>query len=155
MKKLVICLILLFTLTGCTKDEVTYEKEVYLALKEDLITTDEFTDYEDLPCDITLYLNRINEEELSYLVIIDNPKEDMYNIKAIAIHDYYTEDIFPSIGIFDDSINLTLDSEDNNGITLGGYIESMDDIDLLEARIYLEYTDSNEETNIIYYKTTN
>ena len=155
MKKLVICLILLFTLTGCTKDEVTYEKEVYLALKEDLITTDEFTDYEDLPCDITLYLNRINEEELSYLVIIDNPKEDMYNIKAIAIHNYYTEDIFPSIGIFDDSINLTLDSEDNNGITLGGYIESMDDIDLLEARIYLEYTDSNEETNIIYYKTTN
>ena len=155
MKKLVISITILFILTGCTKDEVTYEKETYLALKEDLITTVEFTGYEDLPCDITLYLNRVNDEELSYLVIIDNPKEDMYNIKAIAIHDYYTEDIFPSIGIFDDSIDLTLDSESNNGITLGGYIESMDDIEILEARIYLEYTNSNGETNIIYYKTTN
>ncbi len=154
MKKAVFILFSLF-LVGCTNN-LEEEKNEYLTYKNTLKDEEEFTSYEQLPCNITFSIDKISEEEISYRAIIDKPKENMYDIKAIVIHDYFTEDIFPSIGIFDDTYDLIVGDENVKGISLVGYIETnknYEDLNL-ELRVLLEYKNENDEVKKIYYKTT-
>ena len=58
---------------------------------------------ESLPVDIVTTIERINEEDISYKTTISNPKENMHNIKVMLVHNYYSENLYPSIGIFDES----------------------------------------------------
>ena len=154
MKK-IIFLIVCLLLTGCTND-IEDIKNTYLTYKNDLQEEHEFLLESDLPCDITISIDKINDEEVSYRAIIDNPKVNMYNIKAMVIHNYFSEDIFPTIGIFDDNYDLLIDNDEVKGLSLVGYIKTDKDIkDLdLEVRLLIEYLDEDLETKIIYYKTT-
>lgn len=156
MKKfLIISITLMLCLTGCNKTtKIDQEKEDYLAIKQDLLKNNNFIQEEELPFDLNIYVNRINDEEISYRAIIDNEKENMHNIKAILVHNYFTDDIFPSIGIFDDGVDLLTNSEEIKGISLVGYIYSTKDINNLEYRVYIEYKNDNEEIKKIYYKST-
>jgi len=155
VKKILFIFLILF-LTGCTEDEVTLQKDDYLVFKEELLKTDNFTEEDDLLLDLNVYTDRINEEEISYRLILDNPKENMYNIKAMVVHNQFTDSIFPSIGIFDEPIDLIMDNEEVKGINLTGYIKTIKEIEKLdlEVRVYIEYTNELEETKKIYYKTT-
>jgi len=154
MKKFLILLIPLL-LVGCS-NEVEEEKSDYLTYKNVLQEEVEFSSLEDLDFDITISIDKINDEEISYRAIIDNPHVDMYKIKALIIHNYFTEDIFPSIGIFDDTYDLVVGNEEVKGITLVGYIETDKDIEELdlEIRVLLEYEDSEGNLKTVYYKTT-
>lgn len=162
MKKLIILLFAVF-IVGCssvkieTDNTIVEEKEDYLAIKDELNSVDKYISDENLPCDIKISLDRINKEEISYRAIIDNPKTDMYNIKALLIHDYFTEDIFPSIGIFDEAENLIVGNEEVRGISLVGYIETTNDIEELNlnVKLYIEYSDSEGNIQKIYYKLNN
>ena len=159
MKKLIMLLFAVF-IVGCssvkieTDNNIVEEKEDYLAIKDELNSVDKYISDENLPCDIKISLDRINKEEISYRAIIDNPKTNMYNIKALLIHDYFTEDIFPSIGIFDEAENLIVGNEEVRGISLVGYIETTNDIDKLDlnVKLYIEYSDSEGNIQKIYYK---
>ena len=157
MKRSIIIALVSFVLIGCNKDEVTLEKDDYLVFKQELIEQEKFTKNEELKFDLEISVDRINEEEVSYRAIIDNPKENMNNVKALIIHNYFTDDIFPSIGIFDEPINLIVDEEEVKGINLVGYIKTTKDIsDLnLEVKVYIEYTNDSGELVEVYYKTTN
>ena len=156
MKKfLIISITLIFCLTGCNKTtKIDQEKEDYLAIKQDLLKNNNFIQEEELPFDLNIYVNRVNDEEISYRAIIDNEKENMHNVKAILVHNYFTDDIFPSIGIFDDGVDLLTNSEEVKGISLVGYISSTKDINNLEYRVYIEYKNDNDEIKKIYYKST-
>lgn len=156
MKKfLIISITLIFCLTGCNKTtKIDQEKDDYLAIKQDLLNNNNFIQEEELPFDLNIYVNRVNDEEISYRAIIDNEKENMHNVKAILVHNYFTDDIFPSIGIFDDDVDLLTNSDEVKGISLVGYISSTKDINNLEYRVYIEYKDDNDETKKIYYKST-
>ena len=156
MKKfLIISITLIFCLTGCNKTtKIDQEKEDYLAIKQDLLKNNNFIQEEELPFDLNIYVNRVNDEEISYRAIIDNEKENMHNVKAILVHNYFTDDIFPSIGIFDDGVDLLTNSEEVKGISLVGYINSTKDINNLEYRVYIEYKNDNDEIKKIYYKST-
>lgn len=158
MKKFNILLILLLILvTGCTnKNTGEEDKSEYLAMKSNLIENEEFLEASDLDFDITISVDRINDEEVSYRVIIDNPKVNMNDIKAMVVHNYYTEDIFPSLGLFDDKESLVVGNEDVKGIELVGYIDTTKDIDELnlELKIWVEYTLDDGEVKDIYYKAT-
>ena len=156
MKKLLL-LFSVILLVGCadvkvdSDSTIQKEKEDYLVLKNNLDTYTDYDKEEELPCNITFSLDKTSDEELSYRVILDNPKIDMYNIKALLIHDYFTEDIFPSIGIFDEPQNLIVGNDEIKGFELVGYIETSKDIDI-NLKLYLEYTDKNGNINDIYYK---
>ena len=114
MKKIIILIILL--LTGCSNN--LYDEYVNL-----LKNTNTFS--EELPFDINFYIDSVNEERIIYQVIIDNSKINLSDVKALVIHDAYTTDIYPSIGILDDTTSL---SEDNKGIILIGYANKTKDI---------------------------
>ena len=164
MKKIIVVFgFVLIFLVGCSSDvkvavdnTVEEEKNDYVTYKNNLQNASEFTLEEEFPCNVTTSIDRVNEEEVSYRVILDNPKVDMYDIKALIIHDYFTEDIFPSIGIFDETEDLIIGDEEVKGIQLVGYIKTKEEIENLnlELRIWVEYKDVTGETKTIYYKPT-
>lgn len=156
MKRIFLVILLLLTLlTGCDNKEET-EKNEYLAMKSDLLEVKKYTKSEDLNCDIVINVNRKNEEKISYDVVISNPKENMNNVKVIVVHNYYTEEVFPSIGLFDKTTSLKVGDGEDSQIKLSGTIETTNDIANLdlELKILIKYIDDNKQEKDIYYKTT-
>lgn len=151
--KIVIILLSLFILTGCNNENIK-DKE-YHSYVNMLKESTEFDS--ELPFDISIYLKKLNDDEVTYKVIIDNPKKELKSIEAIIIHDNKTNDIYPSIGIYDDKVSLIPNKvdKDNNivkGIILTGYIPYSDDINNLKVsfKLLFKYTDSEGEHTIIY-----
>lgn len=155
MRKIYILLLVsLLFITGCNNKEED-EKNEYIATKTNLIKETNYTEKEDLPLDIVTVINRINEEEVEYTVKLSKPTINMHNIKAMVVHNYYTEDdIFPSIGLFDKKEELTINDEKN--IELTGIVKTTKSINKLdlELKIYIEYIDDSNSTKSIYYKAT-
>ena len=156
MKKIII--LLLFSLsfiTGCeTKEEIT--KKEYIAMKNDAFNETNYKK-EELPFDIVTTINRVDEEEVNYQTKINNPKENMHNIKVLLVHNYYSEDIFPTIGVFDEPKELLLNNNnDNNEIILKDTIKTTTNLSKLnlELKMLIEYTNDSGEKKDIYYKTT-
>lgn len=148
MKKIMLLIPLLFVLVGCTNKEEE-NKMAYLEYKNELEERDIFNGEENLDFNVYFNIEKINEEITNYSLIIDNPKINMYNVKALLIHDFINEDAYPSVGIFDDTRNLNADSDDK--IVLNGSIQTINDISKTKFKLYLEYTDDNNDLNKIYY----
>lgn len=148
MKKLVVLIPLLILLVGCT-NKVEENKIAYLEYKNELEAQETFITEEEM--DFNAYFNIERKEEVvNYSMIINNPTIDMYNIKALLIHDYYQEETFPSVGILDEEVELHKDSEDK--ITLSGTIQTTSDISNVKFKLYLEYKDETGLENKIYYE---
>ena len=147
MKRIIVLIISLILLTACTSKEEN--KIAYLEYKNNLEKQDVFIDEEKL--DFSVYFNIIRESEeiTNYSVLINNPKINMYNVKALLIHDYVIDDAFPSVGIFDTPIELLVNSGDK--LELSGKIQTIDDISNIKYKLYIEYTDDNGNENKIYY----
>ena len=153
MKQLIIILSCLM-LASCTNNKQldTYNRFI-----------SEMDDYNqssiNIPMDINIYFEKLTDYEISYRVIIDNPKEDIKNIKAIAIHNKTTDDIYPTSGIFEIPLSLIPDDinlEDNKvkGIILIGYIDYIGDIEDFKAtvKVMIEYNDISNSLEKIYYQ---
>lgn len=151
MRRKYLLLIPMLLLVGCT-NKLEEEKSDYLTYKSELLTTKNFAKEEELECVIDFDLQRVSGEKIEYIVTISNPKIDMYDIKALLIHDHFTEEIFPSVGIFDNTVNLLTSDEEN--LKLSGTIQTEKDIIDTDFRLYLEYIDKDNLKNYIYYKMT-
>ena len=112
MKKLLV--LLCFLLVGCSNS-------VYDNYVKELKNSEPSS---EIPFDIEFNIDNVNENRIIYQIIIDNPKVDASSVKALVIHDAKTEDIFPSVGIVDETINLN----EQKGIILMGYINKTEDI---------------------------
>jgi len=109
-------LIPLLFISGCSKED-SKSKEYDNAVRQ-LKSIETFdTDY---PFDIILATESIGNET-RYTITLNNPKEDLYNVSMLVIHNIKTDNIFPSIGIVDDKVNLMM-SNDKKGIILVGYM---------------------------------
>jgi len=157
MKKLyffVILTVLLIT-TGCENQEENTKNE-YIAMKNNLFQESSYS--EELPLEITIHIDRISEEKIDYKVVLENPKENMNEIKAIVVHNHYTEDMYPSIGVFDEPQKLLLNEseEEQNMIKITGSIQTIKNISKLnlELKVWIQYVTDLGETKDIYYKTT-
>jgi len=149
MKKILLLIPVFLLLIGCT-NKVEEEKYAYLEYKNNLENQEDFTNDEGLDFNTHFNLIREDEEKIIYNITIDNPKINMYNIKALLIHDYVTEDIFPSVGIFDEPLELSANSE--NKIVLEGTIQTLEDIKDTRFKLYIEYNDDAGNENKIYYE---
>lgn len=157
MKKILFFISLIFIMTGCTSsltnEEILYNDYVKI-LKQSAKHED------NLPFDLEIYVDKIIETEVMYRVIIDNPKVSLRNIEVLVIHDKYTEDIFPSSGIFETKLNLipgVINKKSNyvEGIILVGYIPFEGEIKNLNAnfKLLFKYEDDNGNINTIIYST--
>lgn len=146
MKKALLLAISLFLLVGCSTKEED-EKIAYLEYKNELEEVENLTS----EVDFNTYFNilREDEETVNYSLIINNPKINMNNVKALLIHDYSTEDAYPSVGIFDEPVSLSTSSDDS--IILKGVITSNEDLSDVKFKLYLEYSDDDGELNKVYY----
>lgn len=153
MKKIFLIMTFMLIITGCNNKEEK-DKNEYLNMKSKLLEHTKFLLEDDLNLDIVVNVDRETEEKINYEVVLSNPKENMKDIKAIVVHNYYTENKFITIGIFDKTKDLLKDS--NEQIVLKDTIDTTDDIKglELELKIMIKYTNDNGEKKTIYYKTT-
>lgn len=158
MKKLfIIILTFLVFCVGCSniEKETTKttksenEKKTYVKYVKKLNKINEST--ENLPFEIEVKFDKLTDEEIRYQVIIDNPKKDIKDIRALVIHDRQTDDVFPSIGIFDDRVNL-ISGEKPEGVILVGYIPYEYELDSFECeiKVLVSYKIENEKYTSYY-----
>ncbi len=159
-RKILAMILILILLAGCENQEETIKNE-YIAMKSNVLDEANYTNSkEELPLDITVSIDRVGEETIDYKIIFENPKENMNQIKAMVVHNYYNEDVFPSIGVFDDPENLSVatdeTSKEDNQLEIKGTIQTTKNLSQLnlELKIWLEYTTDDGEKKDIYYKTT-
>ncbi len=137
-------------ISGCS-NEIEDDKYAYLEYKSDLEEKETFNDEDEI--DFNSYFNIERDNEVvNYSMIIDGPKVNMHNIKALLIHDYRQEGAFPSVGILDDERELLKGSPDK--IILSGKIQTMDDVSDVTFKLYLEYTTDDGNVNKVYYKVS-
>ena len=143
---------ILFVFTGCENKEEQAKSE-YIAAKSNLLSMNNYM--EEFPLEIIVSIDRVEEEKINYKVVFQNPKENMHQIKAMVVHNYNNEDIFPSVGLFDESQELLVEQDTLNKLELKGTIESIKNISKLDLqlKVWLEYIDDNGEKKNIYYRT--
>lgn len=156
MKKIVLVLVMLVLLTGCSsKDSMNMEYNAYM---NNLLASNESSEY--IPCDLEITYDRISDTQVSYQIILDNPKEDMRNLNVVVSHNMKTHDGYPSIGVFDvEPINLVVDKtedETNKGVILVGYIDYTGQLEDFhpEFKILINFINDAIEEKTIYYNKT-
>lgn len=151
--KILIIFFIIIALTGCTTKENKEEqaKAKYQKYVKNLDKVNKSSD--NLPFNIDVKFDKLNKNEVRYQVVIDKATEDLINIEAIAIHNKQTDDIFPSIGIFDDKQTLKR-KKSPSGIILVGYIPYKGQIENFKCdiKVLVKYT-SKEKSNVVYYVT--
>lgn len=147
MKKILIILLLIFFLCGCSN--ISKEKEEYLDYIDELKEVKESS--KEYPFNIEVKYDRITKKEIRYQVILDDVKEDIIDITMISYHDKKTSDIYPSIGIFDEKESLYKDKKPS-GLILVGYIPYKGDIDdfNITMKVLVKYKIKNKEYKIHY-----
>lgn len=148
MKKILLIIPILLLLFGCS-NKVEDNKFAYIEYKNNLEKQEEFMDNDGLGFNTFFNIDR-DGDTVNYSLTINNPKINMHNVKALLIHNYNSNDIYPSIGIFDEPKELLENSNDN--IKLEGSILSSDDLSDINFKLYLEYTNDEEVKEEIYYE---
>lgn len=156
MKKIVIVLLMVVTLTGCSStDNMNIEYNKYM---NNLLSSNQISDY--IPCDLEITFDRISDTQISYQIVLDNPKENMRNLNVVVSHNMDTRDGYPSIGVFDiEPINLMIErtnDETNKGIILVGYIDYSGELDDFhpEFKVLINFVNDAIEEKTIYYTKT-
>ena len=141
-------------LSGCENKEETKKNE-YLAMKSATFNEKNFT-REELPVDIVTTIERVNDETINYKTAITNPKENMHDVKVMLVHNYQNEDVYPTIGVFDEPKELLMDNNELSELTLTDTINTTKNISKLglELKLLIEYTDDLGKRKDIYYKMT-
>ncbi len=148
MKKVLLVIPIFLLLMGCS-NKVEDNKFAYLEYKNNLEKQEEFIDNDELDFNTFFNIDR-DGDIVKYSINIYDSKINMYNVKALLIHNYDNSDIYPSVGIFDEPKELLIDSDES--IKLEGTILSADELSDIKFKLYLEYTNNENEQEEIYYE---
>lgn len=156
MKKIGIVLILIMIICGCT-NRLDENQLIYNSYVEELKELKSTNTAKDI-VDIDIKLEKSSNDEITYRVTIDNPKEKMKQVEAFVYHDQKTEDIYPSIGVFDEKVNLIpnlkeKDEKNTEGIVLVGYIKTKKEIEDFHPtmKVMILYNNQENERQKIYF----
>ena len=161
---ILLLLISIFIVVGCipkneskketkkTKEKVNVEneKDIYIKYVKEARKIKEAS--EDLPFTVDVVYEKM-KDEVRYQVVIDNPTSNITDIKALAIHNKQTDDVFPSVGIFDKKVKLIPD-EKPSGVILVGYIPYEGEMENFncEVKVIISYKIDNV-SHTSYYLT--
>lgn len=137
-------LILIITLvSGCGELNNKYINSI-ADLDRQLYSSD------NIPFNIEISLDELIDTEWRYTVVIDNPVKKFTEVSALVIHNYELSDVFPSVGIVDEPVNLSSSSDVDysKGIILVGYIPSK--FDEIEFKVMIEYKDDDEIKKVYF-----
>lgn len=151
MKKTILLLLSLIFCFACTKsNQEDRQFELYNQLKKELIVHENMD--KDIPCRISVVFNPL-DNEYRYDIVIDQVQEDMYNIVALAYANEDSEQMCPTIGVFDEDtyslkVNYINKSEGfYKGIQLSGKCAQKQTI-----KLYISYfTDEQKQKSIEKY----
>ena len=137
-------------ITGCKSDSNEMGDKLNLQYQkyiQKLIEQQEFNNKSD-EFSIRLVLNKINDTETRYDIIIDSPKINMYDLQAIAKVENDDESSLPSLGILEEeSFSLVPGVVDKTrgiyrGVNLSGVTREKN----INVIVYLRfYSDENNE----------
>lgn len=147
MKKMLTLLFIMIVLTGCAKH--SYEKKEYTNSIKELNDIKESSN--KYPFNLEVVLDKLTDKEVRYQVILDNIEKNLDDVSMIAIHDKKTSDIYPSIGIFDETEDLKVNKKPS-GIILVGYIRYSGDIEDIDAtfKVLVKYKTKGKEHKVYY-----
>ncbi len=161
MKKILILLLLTVTLFGCQNDEAReIDKEkynAYLTYYQSILAAE--NKQETSQCfDIELVVNKLDENNYRYDIIIDNPRVAMFNIKTLAIIETLSleidkENMMPSVGILDDyHFNMVPGQVDKKNDFYEGIILSLTSKESsLRVSVMVDYKPLNDEHTVRQY----
>ncbi len=158
MKRIImLSFILLFTACSLYKENSTVdnntekEKNDYIKYVQKLEKVQKSSS--EMPFDINVKYDKLTDDEIRYQVIIDNPKGEITNIKSVAIHNKQTDDVFPSVGIFEKEMKL-IPLEKPEGIILVGYIPYTKSLESFKCEIKVLISYTYEKNDYINYYVT-
>ncbi|MCI6002628.1 MAG: hypothetical protein MRZ37_05790 [Tenericutes bacterium] len=151
MKKILVIIFTCMLLCGCENKEAY--KEQYINYKKQLFSSNMFTNDENLPLKININLKK-EKSFINYNIIISDATEDLNEMQVLVVHNQITNEVYPSLGIFNEKGNLK--PNDNSKLELNGSFETNKDIEevVVSFKFVIKYTDSEGIKKIIYYKTT-
>ena len=146
---------------GCNqKEKLTKEMLEY----QNIVNTlkEKEIENKNLPCHLEIKLETSKNHELMYTFSLDQPSEEMYDVKALVISEKETKNSYPSIGILDDPLHLVpnqIDVKNNyaKGIILVGYLSTKKEPKNYHDtfRLYLNYKTEDGKNKTIYYEKKN
>lgn len=149
------CCVLLVSCTNIYNDQLS----LYNQYVDEITSYNEMNTDTNLPFDIKVYFEKVIDDEITYRIIVDNPKEEMKNIKAIAIHDYPTTDVFPTSGVFEKPLHMSPDIVNMNdnyvkGFILIGYIDFNNELEGFDGtvKVLIQYDDVDGNLKKVYYQ---
>lgn len=159
MKKTFALVIIILIVSGCT-GKISENQMIYNGYIEELKETPKITSTKKI-VDVNIELERQTADEITYRVTIDNPKVKMNDMEAIVYHNQKTKDVFPSVGIVDDKVNLIPNLKKNKGkdvlgVVLVGYIKTKIDIKDFKptVKVMILYNNSDNERQKLFYSKT-
>ena len=141
MKKIFILLITI-VLCSCTNKE-KQELNNYKNLVNELKSTSIYKENDSL--NISVELEKLSDNYYNYRVLIDKPDFEIKDIVALVITNEETDELYPSMGIFEEKISLSKESKEK-GIKLSGYTTNKN----ITFKVYISYLKDNKEEKYYY-----
>jgi len=152
MKKIVVILLTVFCLFGCSEigRQDVDPNQRYFALIDTIKQRDNFIDVSNY-YDLSIEVAKI-DDGYRYYVTIDNPRAALYDIEAMAIEKDvdYTNKMAANVGIFEDSIYSMIPNQKNpdkgyvSGLVMSGVCENPN------VTLYIYVSFKNEDYSSIH-----
>ncbi|MFQ9922566.1 MAG: hypothetical protein ACLRVU_03570 [Beduini sp.] len=149
MKKIWILILCCFMLSGCKKEVPQVSLADYNQFVEAINDQNEFQD-ESSYCDITLVMNSV-EDHYRYDLFIGNVKERLENVRIVCKDDSQA-DYYPSIGVYDDPVNLDTYTKTSTLTYKGIHLSGITTKEEVEIHVLIEFKDSQGQLHQEYIK---
>lgn len=136
-------------LSGCKKEVPQVSLADYNQFVEAIDNQNEFQD-ESLYYDMTLVMNKV-DEHYRYDLIIGNVTQRLENVRIVCKDDSLS-DYYPSIGVYDDPVNLDSYTKAETLTYKGVHLSGITRKEEVEVRVLVEFEDSQGKLHQEYIK---